>query len=267
MTANVGRSARPVAALVLVALVTVSACGGSASASAVPPSAPSATVGAPPTSTPAARASATPKGDASPTPWATTAAGDVLTPGGQTGRVSSPDQKYAVTIPDGWQTLPVAGDLGPDDNTALAGIAPADLQVWRSTAAQNGSTLLAIDLAAAKDGKIIGFAVARLRTGDEQNLDLYATQVAAAIPKEPGVVGTVDSKPIATSGGPAYRIAFRVALSSLGPGPNDDQSRLTFMTGTVPYMYFLICQAPWSDGDATTPVFDKVMADFVGGLG
>ena len=213
VVAEAGRSVRAMIAELSVrrgaaALVVAAALLGSCAATRpteAPTSAQPAATAAPTTPSAAIRPAGTPKTDASPTPWATNSAGAVLVPGGQTGRISTPDQNYALTIPDGWRTLPVDGELGQAEADAFAGIPPADLQLWRSTLAGAGADLVAVDIAAAKDGKIVGLYVARVPIGVEQNLDSYAAQVADAIGKLQGVTGSVDRKPEALAGGPAYR--------------------------------------------------------------
>jgi hypothetical protein len=258
-------------AAVLAAALVLGSCGGAPAsdapkAAASPsgqsqPSAPASAVPPPPSRGPSLRPSPTARSDASPTPWATTADGAALVPGGQTGRVSTPDQKYALTIPDGWQTLAVSGELDAASVAALAGIPAADLQSWRSALSQIGVSLLAVDFDAARSGKIVGMWVGRVQVGVNQKLDDYARQLEAGFAKQPGIVGSVDSKPAELMAGPAYRFTFRASAPNLG-APNTDQFRISYITGTIPYMFIVGFEGPWDDRDALAPLFDKVMTDF-----
>ena len=192
--------------------------------------------------------------------------GSSAIPGGVSGRVVTPDQVYAVTLPEGWQSVSLdPGGLGPVASALPSGdiIAKQWLEVTQGGAIQAGSTLLALDTAALrKDGSLVSVAVTRVPNLSAE-LEPLASQVKAFLAKDKAVSGLTMTS-VALPTGPAYRYDYRYTITSPVLGKNGDMVGVKYLSSSSGlYSYALTFTGPYADRATVGPVFEQIAKAFL----
>jgi hypothetical protein len=220
------RSLRRPWALVLVVALAAGACGSSTASPAAPgaptssPS-PSADATATTSQAPEAVATVAPTPAATPSPTATPAAtatpapssGPVTgSPTGQTGRITLQDVGLTVTLPKGWQSVPLTAD-DIDKIVAILppGTLPAGFEDQIATLMANGLRMFAVDTRGAGRGATLNVlvipAVAPLA---------FVRTSAKAMLKQLAGVTDIRIRDARFDGREAVRVDYTQALTVLG---------------------------------------------------
>lgn len=251
---------------VIGAALLAGACGGSGPTPAVAPVVAPSTLTASGGLTPSPIASlvsappSTPEVEPSRTPVPIAESGLALMPGGHSGRVFPPDQAFAVTLPDGWQTIPVRGDLGPIASIAPAGtVSDEALRLWRASLALDGVSFIAVDVdALARDGSLRAVSLVRVPVGTDMTMEQAAEQFLKGIQGGSNIEGKITQTHLALPAGPAERFEMRTVTSGSIFGADADFTGFAYITVQSPNFWMLSCMTPTKDRDVGLVQFEAI---------
>ena len=199
-------------AIVLATAIVVAACGSSTPAA---PSGRAAVATASPTATPSP--TPTPSPASSPSPTASPTPSDTVI--GETGRITVPDQSFAITLPKGWKRL----KLDPASLAEIAKVLPADSDMAKLLSSQMvrivaaGIQLWAIDVSSHAG---LGNAPSNMTAIGQANSPYSLKQLKTiAVAQLSGIEGIskVKATDVKLPAGPAVRISYEAKLgTSLG---------------------------------------------------
>lgn len=198
-------------AIVLGAAIVVAACGGSTGAV---PSAAAALASSSPTTAATTTPSPTPSPTPPLSPTASPAPSDTVI--GETGRITVPDQSFAITLPKGWQRL----KLDPAALAEIAKVFPADSDMAKLLSDQMiqivaaGIQLWAIDVSAHAG---LSGAPSNMTAMGQANSPYNLKQLKAiAVAQLAGIDGIskVKATDVKLPAGPAVRLSYEAKLGT-----------------------------------------------------
>jgi hypothetical protein len=196
-------------AIVLGAAIVVGACGGSKT------TVPSAAA-AMPTASPIASPSPTPTPRPTPSPLPTVSLAPSDTVIGETGRITVPDQSFAITLPPGWKRL----KLDPASLAEIAKVLPADSDMAKLLSSQMvqmvaaGIQLWAIDVSS-RPG--VASAPANMTAIGQANSPYSLKQIKAiAVAQLSGIEGIskVKATDVKLPAGQAVQLSYEAKLGT-----------------------------------------------------
>ncbi len=205
-----------------------------------------------PTATPDPSPSAGPAASPGATP---TSDGGVI---GSTGTVSVPDVGLTITLPDGWQAVP----LTADGLAAILDILPPGSQVAEILGQQGGSLALAgvrlwaLDVAAAQRGDPFAANLNVIAQPAPEGLTVELLGSLAELQLQ-GLDGTSDVgvEPIDLPAGPAVRATYRLQQTLADGTTADVVGRQYYLVGGE-QLLILTCSGATADATALEATFD-----------